>query len=86
MSYILNEQFQRVTVFISAVSQLPFTVVIHVTLQTADMSSEQSRSTIQREVQDMVGTRSSSRVCLRPVVAVVVLALRAHVEMIETIK
>ena len=86
MSYILNEQFQRVTVFISAVSQLPFTVVIHVTLQTADMSSEQSRSTIQREVQDMVGTRRSSRVCLHPVVTVVAVVSIATVEMIEIVK
>jgi len=57
--YILNEQFQRVTVYISAVSRLPFIVVIQVTLPTADLSSEQSRSTIQRKVQDMVGTRRS---------------------------
>ena len=72
---VLNEQFQRVTVFISAVSRLPFTVVILVTLPTADLTSEPSHSTIRREVQDLVGTRCSSRLCLT-----------AHVEMIEIAK
>ena len=84
--YILNEHFQRVTVFISAVSRLPFTVVIQVTLPTADLSSEQSRSAIQREVQDRVGARCSSRVCLHPVVTVMVVVSVATVEMTETVK
>ena len=54
MCYTLIEQLQHVTVFISAVSRLPFTVIIHVTLTTTALTSEQSRSTIQREVQDLV--------------------------------
>ena len=86
MCCILNEQFQRVTVFISAVSRLPFTVVIQVTLPTADLSSEQSRSTIQREVQDMVGIIRSSRVFLHPVITVVVVVSLATVEMTEIVK
>ena len=51
--------------------RLPFAVVSHVTLSSAQLTLEPSRSSNRREVQDMVRTRSA-RLCSVPVVSVMV--------------